>query len=200
LGDLLAEILLESKRKAKIEASQNKNKTGDLEQAEKDYEEYTRSYELSKKQKIQVLNPAEQKELKKLYRQSSMKCLPDRVLDEMHDEAEEIFIALNEAYNVNNLERVREINQQLKSGIILSKSEGITELKKLESTLNNLTLKFEDWEIKLADLQQMPTYQTISQIDDWDTYFAETKGVLEQQLERLRIFNAEYSIEADSIE
>jgi len=121
LGDLLAEILLESKQKAEIEARQNKDKTGDLKQAEKDYEEYTRSYELSKKQKIHVLNVSEQKELKKLYRQSSMKCHPDRVLDEMHDEAEEIFIALNEAYNSNNIERVREISQQLKSGIILSK-------------------------------------------------------------------------------
>lgn len=191
LGDLLAEILLESKIKAAIEANQNEDKVSELDKAEKDYDEYTRSYELSKKQKIQVLNATEQKELKKLYRQSSMKCHPDRVLDEMHDKAEEIFIALNEAYNANNIERVREINQQLKSGIILSKSGGITELKKLESTLNNLTLKLEDWERKLDTLKQMPTYKTISHIADWDTYFEETKTVLVQQLERLKVFNQE---------
>jgi len=70
----------------------------------------------------------------------------------------------------------------------------------LESTLNNLTIKLEDWETKLAELKQMPTYQTICQIDDWDTYFTETRGVLEQQLNRLRVFNTGYSIKANSTE
>ena len=72
---------------------------------------------------------------------------------------------------------------------MLSKSEGITTLKKLESSFNNLSQKLKDWQEKLATLQQMPSYKTISSIDDWEVYFEETKAVLEAQLKRLITFN-----------
>jgi len=191
LGDLLQQILFQTKIKAKIEAEQDEKKQAEYHEAKKDHEEYSRSYEFSKQQKLKTLTRAEQKELKKLYRQNSLKCHPDRVIEEFHDEAEAVFVELNEAYKANDLEKVKEIADQLKSGFMLFKSEGITELKKLESTVKNLTQKYQGWLDKIEDLQKMPTYRTIDNIENWDTYFNDTKIVLENQLERLMEFNRE---------
>ena len=192
LGDLLQDLLYQTKIKANIEAKENEEdevKQEEYEEAKNDHEEYTKSYEESKKQKLNVLTKEEQKELKKLYRQTSLKCHPDRVVDELYQEAEEIFVELNQAYKANDLERVREINEQLQPGIMLPKSEGITELKKLESTYKSLLQKLDGWQEKLTELKEGASYQTVSGIEDWETYFTERKEILEQQLERLIEFN-----------
>ncbi len=189
LGELLQKILYQNKLKAAIEAETDNSKQEKYEEAKTDHEEYTKSYEIAKKQKINILTPQEQKKLKKLYRQTSLKCHPDRVVEELHDQAEEIFIELNQAYKANNLERVIEINQQLKSGIFLTKSEGITELKRLESSFKNLTQKLQVWQNRLTELQSDSSYQTISKIEDWDDYFTEKKSILENQLTELIKFN-----------
>jgi len=192
LGDLLQEILYQTRIKAKIEAEQDEEdeeKQDEYYEAKNDYEEYTHSYEFSKKQKLKVLTKEEQKQLKKLYRQNSLKCHPDRVIEEFQTEAEAIFVKLNEAYKANDLEKVKTISDQLKGGFMLFKSEGITELKKLESTLKKLTQKYNGWIDKIEVLQNQPTYRTIHHIEDWDIYFSDTKEVLKSQLERLREFN-----------
>jgi len=191
LGDILQEVLFQTKIKAAIEAKENKEKEGAFQEAEKDHEDFTKSHQEAKQQKVKTLTPKEQKELKKLYRKTSLKCHPDRVVEELQAEAEEIFVALNQAYKENDLERIKEISEQLKAGTMLSKSEGITTLKKLESTYKSLQQKLVDWQQKLQDLQQQPTYQTISRIDDWDAYFEETKEILEAQLQRIVTFNEE---------
>ena len=199
LGDLLQKILFQSKIKAAYEAKQdaaNSEKQAEFEEAKSDHEEYSKSFEASKKQKLNTLSKAEKKELKKLYRQTSLRCHPDRVVDDLHDQAEEIFVELNKAYKANDLERVREISEQMKSGTMLSKSETITELKKLASTANSLKQKLQDWLSKLEVLKAQPTYKTISNIDDWTVYFSETKVILNDQLTRLIAFNEE--IEADT--
>ena len=192
LGDLLQKILFQSKIKAAYEAKQdaeNSEKQAEFEEAKSDHEEYSKSFEASKKQKLNTLSKAEKKELKKLYRQTSLRCHPDRVVDDLHDQAEEIFVELNKAYKSNDLERVREISEQMKAGTMLSKSETITELKKLASTVTSLKQKLEDWLSKLDVLKAQPTYKTISNIEDWTVYFAETKVILGDQLTRLLDFN-----------
>ncbi len=192
LGDLLQQLLFQNKVKAEIEAKENnkdKDKQEEFEEAKKDHEEYTKSHEEAKREKLKVLTKEEQKELKKLYRHTSLKCHPDRVVEELHDQAEEIFVELNKAYKANDLEKVREINQQLKSGIMLPKSEGITELKKLESTYKSLTQKLNSWQEKLDELKEDSSYKAVSSINDWEVYFEERKEILEQQLERLTGFN-----------
>ncbi len=189
LGDLLQKILFQSKVKAEIDYKIGDGAKAAFEEAKNDYEEYTKSHEVAKKQTSNVLTRQEQKELKKLYRQSSLRCHPDKVVEELHAQAEEIFIELNQAYKTNDLERLRAINQQLKSGRMLSKSEGITTLKKLESSFNNLNQKLKDWQEKLNNLKQMPSYKTVSSIGNWEVYFEETRVILEAQLKRLIKFN-----------
>ena len=84
LGELLQNLLYQTKVKATIEAKENaadKEKQEEYEEAKNDHEEYTKSYEEAKKQKLNILSKEEQRELKKLYRQTSMKCHPDRVVE-----------------------------------------------------------------------------------------------------------------------
>ena len=195
LGDLLLKLLNQTKIKAEIDAKaeeSNKEKQEEFEEAKKDHEEYTESYEAAKREKLKTLTKEEQKELKKLYRQTSLKCHPDRVVDELHDQAEEIFVELNQAYKANDLETVRKINQQLKSGIMLPKSEGITELKKLESTFKSLNQKLNDWQEKLTQLKEESTYKAVASIENWELYFDEKKAILLQQLDRLKASNEKH--------
>ena len=189
LGDLLQKILFQSKLKAKKEAEADASKQAEFEEAKKDHEEYTESHEAAKKHQPAILTKQEKKELKKLYRQTSLQCHPDRVVEELHDQAEELFVELNKAYKANDLERVKEISQQLQPGIMLSKSEGITELKKLESTYKSLLQKLNGWQEKLNQLQEDPSYKAVNNIENWETYFKEKREILEQQLERLKVFN-----------
>ncbi len=196
LGDLLQEILLQNKIKAEIEvklAQDDPEKQAELDEARKDHEEYNHSYAAAQQQKkFKPLTPKDKKLLKTLYRQASLQCHPDRIVDDLQDEAERLFVELNQAYKSNDLEKVQDIHQQLKKGIMLRKSETITELKKLETTINNLHQKLKNWNDKLEELRELPTYQTVNKIDDWMVYFSETKVILQEQLERLTAFNRAY--------
>jgi len=111
--NLLQKILFQSKVKAAYEAkidAENAAKQAEFEEAQNDHEEYTKSFEASKKQQLNTLTPAQKKELKKLYRQTSLRCHPDRVVEELHEQAEEIFVELNKAYKANDLERVKDLS------------------------------------------------------------------------------------------
>src|SRR5699024_5267806 len=59
------------------------------------------------------LNDEDKKTIKKVYRQASQICHPDRVSEDMKDIAQEIFIQLNEAYNANDLKAVKRIKLEL---------------------------------------------------------------------------------------
>ena len=126
------------------------------------------------------------------------RCHPDRVVEELHDQAEEIFVELNQAYKANDLDKVREINQQLKSGIMLPKSEGVTELKKLESTCKSLMQKLKAWQEKLDQLKEESSFKAVNSIENWETYFQDKKEILQKQLDRLKEFNEQGLKEIES--
>jgi len=73
--------------------------------------------------------------------------------------------------------------------IMLPKSEGITELKKLKSAFKSLAQKLNDWQEKLIQLKDEATYKTIASIENWDFYFEEKRTILLKQLERLKESN-----------
>jgi len=197
LGDLLEGILFETKVKAKRVAEGDPSQQEVYEEAASDHEKYTNSQEAVRKNKTRTLDAREQKELKRLYRKASMKCHPDRVVDELHDQAQAIFLELNEAYKNNDLEQLRAITEQLNSNRMADKSEVLTERKKLESTRKGLIDKLAEWTAQLEELLRQPNSKTINAIDSWDDYFEETKVLLEDQLFRLRTENKAARIELD---
>ena len=196
LGDLLEGILFETKIKAKRIAEVDPSKQDVYEEAASDHEKYTSSQEAVRKNKTRALDAREQKELKRLYRKASMKCHPDRVVDELHDQAQAIFLELTEAYKNNDLEQLRAITDQLNNNRMADKSEVLTERKKLESTRKGLIDKLAEWNGQLEELLRQPNSKTINAIEDWDDYFDETRVLLEDQLFRLRTENKAAEIES----
>ncbi|WP_273446525.1 phospholipase D-like domain-containing protein [Neolewinella agarilytica] len=200
LGDLLEGILFETKIKAKRLAEADPGKQEIYEEAASDHEKYTSSQEAVRKNKTRALDAREQKELKRLYRKASMKCHPDRVVDELHDQAQAIFLELTEAYKNNDLEQLRAITEQLNNNRMADKSEVLTERKKLESTRKGLIDKLAEWNNQLEELLRQPNSKTINAIDDWDDYFNETRVLLEDQLFRLRTENKAAKIQQEKSE
>ncbi len=200
LGDLLEGILFETKIKAKRIAELDPSKQDVYEEAASDHERYTSSQEAVRSNKLRTLDAREQKELKRLYRKASMKCHPDRVVDELHDQAQAIFLELTEAYKNNDLEQLKTITEQLNNNRMADKSEVLTERKKLESTRKGLIDKLAEWNEKLEELLRQPNSKTINAIDDWDDYFNETRVLLEDQLFRLRTENKAARIQQEKAE
>ena len=106
--------------------------------------------------------------------------------DELKEQAEVVFRELQEAYEKNDLKKVSEILQMLEKGdMFIAKSEAINEEVKLKAELIKLRKKHNDLKTELAKLKENETYQTIIKIEDWDTYFKETKQSLSKELKAL---------------
>ena len=105
LGELILKILRFRKNKSKGTPKET--------EAENDYNDYSREYEISKNEKIADLTEEEQKELKKKYRKASKLCHPDVVSEEQKELADKLFAELNAAYERNDLEKVKEILESL---------------------------------------------------------------------------------------
>lgn len=204
LGDLVRKILLLRKEKLGREAEEAKKEDNEsayeqkqqaYEEAEEDYANYSKEYQATKEKKYQKLAPEQQKELKKLHRKAVMKCHPDKVSESMKTQAEAVFNRLQKAYEENNLEAVRTINQQLENGIafvstmdelLQTDSDNLTNLsEKLNSLLQRLSQRKKELITQLKQIQQHQTYQTIQDIADWNEYFEKTKKQLKKELDTL---------------
>lgn len=186
LGDIIRRILFLRKEKLHKDSAANINKQEKYEQAKRDYEHFNCEFEKSKEKQVHQLDAEQLKELKKKYRQAALLCHPDRIAEELKNQAEEIFRQLNEAYESNDLRRVSEILALLeKGGLLISKSEAINEKLKLVSTLSQLRIKLTEWKKLLANLKTSDTWRKISDISNWDSYFAQTKVKFQAELEKL---------------
>ena len=179
LGELIIKILGFMRKKAKGTPKQ--------EEAEKDYNDYSREYEITKDEKIAELTEEELKELKQKYRKASKLCHPDVVSEEQKELANKLFTELNAAYERNDLQRVREILENLERGdFFVSKSDAINEKKLLKTEIEKLRLRIEDLKLQLRVIKESEAYSTISTIDNWDIYFASTKQKLTKQIDEMQ--------------
>lgn len=178
LGELILKILRFRKKQAKGTPREA--------EAEKDYNDYSQEYEASKDEKIADLTDEELKELKKKYRKASKLCHPDVVRDEQKEMADKIFSELNSAYERNDLQRVREILENLENGnYFVSKSDTINEKILLKAEIEKLRIRINELKAQVVVLKESEAYRTICKISNWDTYFAETKQKLQDQSKQL---------------
>ena len=113
-------------------------------------------------------------------------CHPDVVADELKENAEIVFRELQQAYEKNDLKKVREIYEMLMKGeMFIAKSDSITEKIKLKAELIKLRNKANELKAELTALTNSDTYQTIIKIEDWDVYFKETKEKLNEELKTI---------------
>ena len=187
LGHLIDEILRLRKDRLKKEAEEDQKRQTAYNEAKTDYEDYRKIYEETEKKDIPKIPPEEQKELNNIFRKACKLCHPDLVGDDFEEEATTIFINLKNAYDRNDLTQVKEILNSLgKWEILGSRSKRISDKDKLRSEISRINTKIQKVRQEIDDLKQSEAYQTLSKLDDWDSYFLEMKVKLKHELETLK--------------
>ena len=154
-------------------------------EAVQDEAEYHEQIEIENAKTIFELDDEQRKDLKKAYRKASQICHPDRVSEDMKDIAEQLFIHLNQAYEQNDIATVNKILAELEQGIFAPRSETVSEKSQLQSIITQLKFKIAQIETEIFEIKDSEAYQTISEINDWDGYFEQTKEQLTNEIVRL---------------
>lgn len=155
-------------------------------EAEQDEREYHQQLEEENAKEIQTLNEDDQKALKRAYKKASLLCHPDKVAEEMKEDATETFTKLKQAYEENNLALVQEILGDLEQGkFFKSRTASISEKEKLQLEIRRLREKIQVLEAEIYAIKESEEYQTISEIEDWDEYFDRIREQLKDEIERI---------------
>jgi chromosome segregation ATPase len=190
LGPILKEILeiqAERKRKESEERPGDDRAQAEAEEAEEEYEEYSRAVEEAQEEKRIELTEEEEDRLNKIHRQASKKCHPDMVEEGRQEEAEEVFVELQDAYERNDLDEVELIADRVETGLAFSRRiHEIDEVEKLETEIERLRQQAEDLKAEIEALRSSDAYQEITGIEDMDEYFQRQEERLKDELERLR--------------
>jgi len=184
LGPVIIKILELKKERLKSLADDQEGKDK-WEEANREYEDYQNQMDDSAAQDVAVLNDEQKAELKTLYKKAALMCHPDKVSDELREMAEQIFKELNNANRKNDLNRVREIHDDLLKQKFQSRSDTVNEYDQLLIVRTSLLSKQKALLAELRSMKETDTYQTITGVEDWEEYFQTTKEVLEEQLNGL---------------
>lgn len=189
-GKLIDAILL---YRAKLQLKRAKQTPDDPEtrdafkEAKQDYENFRKEYEEKIEEPLIVLNEADEKELKTIYRKASTLCHPDKVSDEFKEQSTEIFKQLNAANKAKDLKKVSEILATLQSGKGFSTfSDTVSDADKLRLRITSIREKMVIISEQIEQAQQDETYQLIEVIDDWNAYFNDLKFKLREELIKLK--------------
>ncbi len=178
LGELILKILKFRKTEAKGTPKET--------EAEDDYKNYSQEFEISKNEKIADLTEEELAEIKKKYRKASKLCHPDVVSEDQKELADKLFTELNAAYERNDLEKVKEVLENLEKGnFFVNKSDAINEKQLMKAEIKKLQIKIRELQEQLQLIKESDAFKTINGIDDWDIYFVTTKEKLAEQIQEL---------------
>jgi hypothetical protein len=160
----------------------------EYEDAKTTFNKYKNEYEYIKEKQKDVieLNEIDKKELKQLFRKAAKFCHPDIVAEKNKEQAHKIMQELNEAYNKQDLLKVKSILNLLENGFefeiardsIDDKNILKAKITEFEKNINNLKLEIEN-------IKQDDTFQIIINLENWDEYFEELKTSLENEKNRL---------------
>jgi hypothetical protein len=133
------------------------------------------------------LGPAEQKELKDLFRKACKRCHPDAVSGEFKEKARVIFIELKMAYEQNDLERVRDIWHGLaQGGLPGSRLPADRDVAGLRAASHYLRARIQAIQGEVEAMKRSAAYRRLSSVDDWDEYFDDLKAKLRREINRLK--------------
>lgn len=180
----------EEAKKAYEKAKQTYTRLNEeAEENDQDYNQYQGTYSENLNQKQEFLDENQKQLLKKAFRKASTLCHPDLVEDDLKEQAHAIFIELNEANQHNDLNKVTEILAKLESGEAFAfNTDRVARLTQKEDLIherNRLQKLIAVLEASISTLRNSETYQNITEIDDWATYFSKVKIQLEEQLKEL---------------
>ncbi|HNQ58904.1 MAG TPA: hypothetical protein PK028_00775 [Bacteroidales bacterium] len=157
-------------------------------EAKKDYTAYQHQRRsLEKIQPLQILDEKQRESMKKMYREASKLCHPDIVNDDFREEARKVFIELNRAYMINDIQKVEEIHKLLTRSRMFSRLRTPSEERELlEARLARLQADLKILQSEIRELEESQVYHTLMNIRDWDEYFEQTKMKLNAEYQFLK--------------
>lgn len=184
-NQILGKTLLDILNLKKQLASTNQEK----EQAKQYEDDFKEDYENKKDITINELSDEEKIDLKKSYREASMKCHPDKFINDpaKMELAQKVFISLTEAYKSNDLAKVNSILNDLDSGII-NINDIIQTNKKdvIKMQIASIKQKISQANSDLHDLKTSETFKIIKDNMDISIYLSDMKNKLDFELEMLQ--------------
>ena len=161
--------------------------THEYEEAKKEYEEFSYEHEELKNEDLFDLSEEEEQELKQAYRKASKLCHPDIVTAELKEQAQVVFIKLNNTYSKKDLQKVKEILLNLDNGNGFDMaSDTITDKAVLKFKIANLRNIIIIIEQEIEEIRADEAFEIIDEIEDWDVYFEDIKEQLEKELDNLK--------------
>ena len=179
LGSLILNIL-------KLRKEKFHNDKELYEEAEKDEKQYQGQFNEEKDIEITILDNDQKTKLKKHFRKASVLCHPDKVCENNKKEAQEIFIKLKQAYDKNDLKKVKEILKELQKGSFKSNSDTTSEIENIKKLINQLKQKTKNIINEIISLESSETYLEIIKIKDWNKYFKKKKKQLKKEYKDLK--------------
>jgi hypothetical protein len=188
LGGLLTEYLRLRKEKLERERKQSSDAESEYQEAREEFETYSEEFEAAKKKShIPELSDEEQAELTALYRMASQLCHPDKVGEDDKEEAHKIFVELNEAYQANDIGRVKSILEQLRGQApFVFQAETLDDKQVLKKEISKLRMRIEEIRQEIAALEASETFKTLSSLENWYQYFEDQKLKLGVEIESLK--------------
>lgn len=134
---------------------------------------------------VDELTPDQQTELKRLFLQASMLCHPDRVSEADKLQAQAVFAQVQKARNSADLATLRRLYKNLKEGKPFEDlAEVPMEVNQLRRQVARLRLEVERYITTIHELRKTDTFQLLSTITDWDSYFSEARQQLENECKK----------------
>ena len=193
LGELTAKYLkLQAALKQKKadeadEPSEKERKQTEADEAKEESDGYGESYaNFKKKPLLPELSAENQQLLKTLYRKACQLCHPDKVSESQREVATKRFIQLQAAYEQNDLEKVKNIYDDLVNNRPYEdSSDTLSDSKLMKQEINRLASTSADLLIEILALKKQISDLGIGEIVDWDEYFATKKQSLMDAIEQM---------------
>ena len=190
LGPLVSTLLRLRKDRAERSLYTNRasrSRRTAFNQADAQFEQFQSVLEETESASSAELSKEQHAQLKTLFRRASKQCHPDMVAPSMEDEARTYFNALREAYQQNDVERVKEIAQTLEdTGFAQRTAQEAPRTSHLEAKAERLRRRIASVESTIDDLRSTEAYQAITGTDDLDAYFEGLKQKLRREIRQLR--------------
>lgn len=186
LGELMRQILLLSREILRQEAELYPEKEDEYRQAQQEYDDFESDFMHSTEHEVATLTPEEQQELKAMFRACTKLCHPDVVADENKQEAAEVFNKLNQAYECNNMQAVKEVYENLQQGSYAAASDTLNDVQKMHRSVVTMRTKLSSLSKEIRVLRSSEVYNEITGISDWDEYFTLLKEQMQDEYERLK--------------
>ncbi|WP_295589846.1 phospholipase D-like domain-containing protein [uncultured Lamprocystis sp.] len=181
LGDLTIRHLALQAALRRRQAEADPALQSEAERAEAEYQDYREANTRARRTPPPPsLAPADLDELKRLYRQTSQRCHPDKVDAADQERAKDLFIRLQAAYRNNDLAAVRTIHAAVRTGQF-GTAHGIplTDTESLQHAIIVLRHDLDRVAAELKALRDTETYRTLHRLTDWDAYFDERRLTFE---------------------